>query len=77
MIRYDFTGVGHDHDSLWLSLLHGSSDFSLVFLSITSEKSFILYKASATAQAIKLCPVRPRVLSSWGLPLIREAEGYR
>ena len=37
-------------DSLWLSLLHGSSDFSLV-LGTTSEKSFIPYKPSATVQA--------------------------
>ena len=36
--------------------------FSLVFLSTTSEKSFIPYKASATVQALKICPVRPRVL---------------
>ena len=51
--------------------------FSLVFLSTTSEKSFIPYKASAAEQALKVCPVRPRVLSSWGIPLIREAEGCR
>ena len=62
--------------SLWLSLLHGSSDFSLV-LGTTSEKSFIPYKASATVQALEVCPVWPRVLSSWGITLIREAEGCR
>ena len=44
---------------------------------VTSEKSFIPYKASATVQAIQVCPVRPRVLSGWGIPLIREAEGCR
>ena len=38
--------------------------FHLFFLSTTSEKSFIPYKASAAVQALKVCPVRPRVLSS-------------
>ena len=57
--------------------LEGINDFSLVFLSTTSEKSFILYKDSATVQALKVCPVRPRVFSSWGITLIREAEGCR
>ena len=37
--------------------------FSLVFLSTTSEKSFISYKPSATVQALKICPVRPKALS--------------
>ena len=54
----------------------GPAIFSLV-LGTTSEKSFIPYKASATAQALKVRPVWPRVLSSWGIPLIREAEGCR
>ena len=33
------------------------------FLSTTSEKSFIPYKASATVQALKVSPVQPKVLS--------------
>ena len=36
-----------------------SAIFSLVFLSTTSEKSFVPNKASATVQALKGCPVRP------------------
>ena len=35
--------------------------FHLFFLSTTSEKSFIPYKASAAVQALKVCPVRLRV----------------
>ena len=42
-------------------------------ISTTSEKSFIPYKASATVQALKVCPVRPRVLSSCGIPSLRAA----
>ena len=61
-------------DSLWLSLLQGFSDFFTCFLSSMSEKSFIPYKASAAVQALRICPVRPRVLSSWGITLLREAE---
>ena len=70
LFGYDFCGHTEgspcSRDSLWLSLLHGSSNFSLV-LSTTSEKSFIPYKASATVQALKVCAVCPRVLSSWGI----------
>ena len=46
--------------------------FHFFFLSTTSEKSFIPYKASAAVQALKVCLVRPRVLSSWGIPSINE-----
>ena len=46
--------------------------FHLFFLSITSEKSFIPYKASAALQALKVCPVQPRVLSSWGITLLEK-----
>ena len=50
----------------------------LVFFKVSRmKKLFIPKKSSITVQAIKVCPVRPRVLSSWGLPLIREAEGCR
>ena len=42
------------------------------FLSTTSEKLFIPYKDSAAVQAIKVCPVRPRVLSSWGITLLEK-----
>ena len=42
------------------------------FLSTTSEKSFIPYKPSAAVQALKVCPVRPRVLSSWGITLLEK-----
>ena len=47
--------------------------FHLFFLSTTSEKLFIPYKPFATVQALKVCPVRPRVLSSWGIPSLRAA----
>ena len=46
--------------------------FHLFILSTTSEKSFIPYKASATVQALKVCPVWPRVLSSWGITLLEK-----
>ena len=46
--------------------------FSLVFLSTTSEKSFILYKPAV--QALKVCPVRPRVLSCWGITLLEKLK---
>ena len=46
--------------------------FYLFFLSTTSEKSFIPYKPSATVQALEACPVRPRVLSSWGITLLEK-----
>ena len=82
--------LGNHNDFHWIRIAYGcpyckgSAIFSLVFLSTTSEKSFIPYKASAAAQARKVCPVRPRVLSegvsgrprvlsSWGIPLLRAA----
>ena len=46
--------------------------FHLFILSTTSEKSFIPYKVSAAVQALKVCPVRPRVLSSWGITLLEK-----
>ena len=46
--------------------------FHLFILSTTSEKSFIPYKPSAAVQALKVCPVRPRVLSSWGITLLEK-----
>ena len=48
LFGYDFRGHAEgsfcSRDSLWLSLVHGSSDLSLFcfFLSTTSEKLFIL-----------------------------------
>ena len=50
----------------------GSAIFLLVFLSTTSEKSFISYKASAAVQALKVCPVWSRVLSCWGITLLEK-----
>ena len=46
--------------------------FHLFILKTTSEKSFIPYKASAAVQAFKVCRVRPRVLSSWGITLLEK-----
>ena len=46
--------------------------FHLFILGTTSEKSFILYKLSAAVQTLKVCPVRPRVLSSWGITLLEK-----
>ena len=46
--------------------------FHLFILSTTSEKSFISYKVSAAVQALKVSPVRPRVLSSWGITLLEK-----
>ena len=46
--------------------------FHLFFLSTTSEKSFIPYKVFAAVQALKVRPVRPIVLSSWGITLLEK-----
>ena len=46
--------------------------FHLFILSTTSEKSFIPWKASAAVQAHEISPVRPRVLSSWGITLLEK-----
>ena len=74
LVGYDFRG--HTRGTLVVGIAYGcpyykgSTIFSLVFLSTTSEKSFISYKASAAVQAIKVCAVQPRVLSSWGITLL-------
>ena len=48
--------------------------YQLNITNTTCEKSFIPYKASAAVQAIKVCPVRPRVLSSWGITLLEKLK---
>ena len=53
-------------------LLGNHNDFHCFFFRKTSEKSFVPYKASAAVQALKVCPVRPRVLSSWGITLLEK-----
>ena len=74
LFGYDFRG--HTKGTLVVGIAYGcpyykgSASFSLVFLSTTSEKSFIPYKPFATVQALKVCPVWPRVLSSWGITLL-------
>ena len=74
LVGYDFRG--HTRGTLVVGIAYGcpyykgSAIFSLVFS--TSEKSFIPYKASAAAQALKVCPVWPRVLSSWGITLLEK-----
>ena len=81
LVGYDFRGHTRGTLVVWIPYYKGSAIFSLVFLSTTSEKSFIPYKASAVVQALKfcpvrprvLCPVRPRVLSSWWIPSLRAA----
>ena len=76
LVGYDFRG--HTRGTLVVGIAYGcpnykgSAIFSLVFLSTTSEKSFIPYQASATVLALKVCPVRPRVLSSWGITLLEK-----
>ena len=50
----------------------GPAIFLLVFLSTIKEKSFIPLKPSAIVQALKVSPVRPRVLSSWGVSLVEK-----
>ena len=76
LVGYDFRG--HTRGTLVVGIAYGcpyykgSAIVSLVFLSTTSENSFIPYKASAAVQALKVCPVRPRVLSSWGIPSVKE-----
>ena len=78
LVGYDFRG--HTRGTLVIGIVYGcpyykgSAIFSLVFLRTTSEKSFIPYKASAAVQAYKVCPVRPRVLSSWVIPLTKEQK---
>ena len=82
LFGYDFRG--HTRGTLVVGIAcgypyyKGSAIFSLVFSSTTSEKSFIPKKASAAVQALKVCPVRPRVLSRWGITLLeklRAADG--
>ena len=77
LFGYDFRG--HTRGTLVVGIAYGcpyykgSAIFSLVFfLSTTSEKSFIPYKPSDVVQALKVCPVRPRVLSSWGITLLEK-----
>ena len=77
LVGYDFRG--HTRGTLVVEIAYGcpyykgSAIFSLVvFLSTTSEKSFIPYKPFAAVQALKVCPVRPRVLSSWGITLLEK-----
>ena len=67
LVGYDFRG--HTRGTLVVGIAYGcpyykgSAIFSLVFfLSTSSEKSFIPCKPSAAVQALKVCPVRPRVL---------------
>ena len=56
LVGYDFRG--HTRGTLVVGIAHGcpyykgSAIFSLVFLSTTSEKSFIPYKPSAAMQAL-------------------------
>ena len=56
------------------SALHiiNNYQFQLNITNTTSEKLFIPYKASAAVQALKVFPVRPRVLSSWGITLLEK-----
>ena len=67
LVGFDFRG--HTRGTLVVGIAYGcpyykgSAIFSLVFLSTTSEKSFIPYKTSAAVQAHKVCPLWPRVLS--------------
>ena len=71
---------GHTRGTLVVGIVYdypyykGSAIFSLVFfLSTTSEKSFIPYKPSAAVQALKVCPVRPRVLSCLSVQFVQES----
>ena len=76
LVGYDFRG--HTRGTLVVGIAYGcpyykgSAIFSLVFLSTTSEKSFIPWKTSAAVQALKVCSVQPRVLSSWGITLLEK-----
>ena len=65
---YDFRG--HTSGTLGVGIACGCPYYkgpAIFFLSTTSEKSFIPYKPSATVQALKVCPVQPRVLSKVGI----------
>ena len=78
LVGYDFRG--HTRGTLVVGIAYGypycrgSAIFSLVYLSTTSEKSFIPYKVSAAVQALKVCPVWPRVLPSWGITLLEKLK---
>ena len=73
---YDFRG--HTRGTLVVGITNGcphykgSAIFSLVFLVPQVKKSFIPYKPSAAVQALKVSPVWPRVLSSWGITLLEK-----
>ena len=62
LVGYDFHG--HTRGTLVVGIAYGYPYYS--------EKSFIPYKVSAAVQALKVCPVRPRVLSSWGITLLEK-----
>ena len=74
LVGYDFRG--HTRGTLVVGIAMAiltarvQRIFHLFILSTTSEKSFIPYKVSAAVQALKVCPLRPRVLSSWGITLL-------
>ena len=71
LFGYDFRG--HTRGTLVVGILITKVQrLFTCFLSTTSEKLFILYKASAAVQALMVCPVRPKVLSSWGITLLEK-----
>ena len=70
---------GHTRGTLVVGIAYGCPYYKVqrffhlfFFLSTTSEKSFIPSKATAALQALKVCPVRRRVLSSWGISLLEK-----
>ena len=79
LFGYDFRG--HTRGTLVVGIAYGCPYYNgsaiffftcFFFLSTTSEISFIPYKASAAVQALKVCPVQPRVFSSWGITLLEK-----
>ena len=66
LVGYDFRG--HTRGTLAVGIAYGCPYYK----GSAILKSFIPYKASAAVQALKVCPVRPQVLSSWGITLLEK-----
>ena len=77
LVGYDFRG--HTRGTLVVGIAYGCPYYMgsailhlFFFLSTTCKKLFIPKKASAAVQALKVCPIRPKVSSRWGITLLEK-----
>ena len=69
LLTVDGGGQGAD----FAILRQKNSNFNaILIISDKFDDKFVPYKASGAVQALKVCPVRPRVLSSWGITLLEK-----